>query len=118
MKVDSDLRRRLEELEQLLVQHRTSLRDTDRSDGNSADVRIDATLDRLRELTTALQREHADSDDPLSRVTMRLMLEDYAVVLSQLRASVSRAGQLLSSVEKTVVDGQRFVRRVSHRRSR
>jgi hypothetical protein len=115
---DSDLRQRLEELERLLVQHRPWFRDNSGNGVEAVDARIGRTLDRLRQLTTAMQRRNSDNDDPLDRVTMRLMLEDYAAVLSHLRASVRTAEQLLSSVATTVTDGHRIVRRQSKRRSR
>jgi transposase len=115
---DSDLRRRLDQLEQLLVQHEPWFRDNAGADGELVAARIHATLQRLRQFTTAMQRRTSDNDDPLDRVTMRLMLDDYAAVLSHLRASVRTAEQLLSSVEKTVTDGHRVVRREAKHRSR
>jgi hypothetical protein len=115
---DSDLRRRLEQLERLLVEHRPSFRDDTGDEVESTAARIDAVLQRLRQLTTAMQRRNADINDPLDRVTMRLMLEDYAAALSHLRASIRHAEHLLSSVAKTVTDAQRFVRLETKRRSR
>jgi hypothetical protein len=115
---ESDLRRRLEQLERLLVDYRPSLRDTAGDKAEATAARIDVMVQRLGQLTTAMQRRDSNISDPLDRVTMRLMLEDYAAVLSGLRSCVRGADQLLSSVERTVTDGQRFVRRESKRRSR
>ena len=115
---DSDLRQRLEELERLLVQHRPWYRDNSGNGVEAVDARIGRTLDRLRQLTAEMNRRPPDSHDPLDRVAMRLMLEDYAAVLSHLRASVHTAEQLLASVAKTVTDGHKIVRRESKRRPR
>ena len=115
MNHESDLRRRLEQLERLLVEYRPSFRDDTGDEAKVTAARIDVMVQRVRQLTTAMERRNSDINDPLDRVTMRLLLEDYAAVLSRLRASVRRADQLLSSVERTVTDGHRIARRESKR---
>ena len=110
---DPDLRKRLEQLEQLLVQYRPWFHDGTGDDVEAVTARIGTTLQRLLQLTAAMQRRDANGDDPpdaLESVTIRLMLEDYASVLSDLRAVVRSAERQLSSVAAVVHDGGRIVR--------
>jgi hypothetical protein len=95
---DRNVRNRLERLEQRLAQREP--------------------LQRLADLTAAMPRAYAEADDPLERVTMRLMLEDYMSMLSQFRATVRTAEEQLSSVAAVVTDGQRLVRGERKRQSR
>lgn len=117
MSHDSDLRERLERLEELLLRYRPWFQTGTEDDAERAASRSNTTFERLRHFATELQRNSPDDRlDTLDTVTIRVMLEDYASVLSHLRASVRTAGQQLSSVAAVVADGNRIVREERKRR--
>ena len=108
-----DLASRLEQLERVLQEWYATLR---RSDGDDAPLdrgamRMLATLARIKRLTALVHSSLVRPDpDALDRITMQLLLVDYANVVQELRASASGAAGTLKEAANVVADAERSLR--------
>ena len=120
MSHDLDVASRLEQLQRLLDQCRIPPGvDADpRPDAEFAVIRLDGFLTRIQHLTRELQSGLAQRHDAdaLDGVTIRLLLEDYAAAVRQLRASTTEAGRRLAMVAHVIGDGRRLIREERKRR--
>ena len=107
-----DLASRLEQLERVLQEWHATLR---RSDGDApldrGATRMLATLARIKRLTALVHSSLVRPDpDALDRITMQLLLVDYAHVIQELRASADGAAGTLKEAAKVVADAERSLR--------
>jgi hypothetical protein len=120
MSHDLDVASRLERLEQLLDQCRIpSAADAGRGpDAEAAVIRLEGLLNRIQRLAREVQSglAHRHDADALDGVTIRLLLDDYAAAVQQLRASTIDAGRRLAMVAHVIGDGRRFIREERKRR--
>ena len=107
-----DLASRLEQLERVLQESHATLR---RSDGDApldrGATRMLATLARIKRLTALMHSSLVRPDpDALDRITMQLLLADYASVIQELRASADGAAGTLKEAANVVADTARSLR--------
>jgi hypothetical protein len=108
-----DLASRLDQLERVLQESRATLRAADGEGAalNHSTTRMAAALERIKRFTalvrSSLVRSHPDAVD---RITIQLLLADYAEVAAELRASANRAAGTLKEAADAVADTERIVR--------
>jgi len=70
----------------------------------------DVPSGRIRELTSTLRQRPAETLDEIDAVTMRLLLNDYAVAVAHLRAVARASAARIDAASIPVRESQRFVR--------
>jgi hypothetical protein len=111
--VPEDVASRLERLERVLQEWREELHPSEHDDASpdSAGTRMAATLTRIKRLTALLQSSLVRPDpDMIDRITMQLLLADYADVVRELRASTNGAAHTLKEAANIVANAERIVR--------
>ena len=105
-----DINSRLEQLERVLVEWRTTVRAAGANGGadDPSGARAQATLTRIERLTEILRSStHRREPDALDRVTMQMLLEDYSEIVRGLRASADDAASRLKNVADFIADESR-----------
>jgi hypothetical protein len=94
---------RLRRLEQILSQPVPS-----GSQAADADARhAAAALERIRQLTLALEERAGEPADDVDTLAMRLLLNDYAFAVAQLRAVARDGGRRIDLAAGSIVDVRR-----------
>ena len=112
MTADAHSARRLQRLEQILAESKTtptasSLHDPDPARGHLSDV----PLERIVRLTSEL-REGAETDgDDIDRLATRLLLTAYAVAVAHLRAVARLAEQRIAAATTPIEETRLRIRR-------
>lgn len=106
---------RLRRLEQILADVKTSRPLVGAGAEDAATLHLESVpLERIRQLSELLQAP--DADDDVDRVTMRLLLNDYATAVAHLRAVSGDAAQRLDSATEPVNEVRRFLWREEKRK--
>ena len=106
---------RLIELERILAQITPARASEDETAGSVAAHLAGVPADRIRQLTSALQRGLKDTTDEIDVVTMRLLLNDYIVGVGHFRAIARTAASRMDKAAEIIGEGQRFVHREQKR---
>jgi hypothetical protein len=108
-----DVAARLEHLERLLQEWRGALHTSEHDDAspNHGERRMAPTLARMKSLTLLLQSSLVRPDaDLIDRITMQLLLADYAEVVHELRVSANGVARTLKEAAHIVANAERVVR--------
>jgi hypothetical protein len=113
-----DPTQRLIELERILAQSRLVTASGHEQAGSVTSHLAGVPVDRIRQLTSALQRGLDDTVDEIDAVAMRLLLNDFRIAVPHLRAIAQTAGARMDDAADLIREGQRFVRREQKLESR
>ena len=118
MSIPSHSHDRLAEIERILAQTTFAGASNDSSHDPAAVHLADVPTARIRELTRMLQHRPIEARDAIDAVAMRLLLNDYNVALTHLRAVAVVAASLVDGAAVPVKQTQRFLRLDDRRREK
>ena len=94
----SDSSRRLRRLEQILADAKVATVASSDGDTDPAETHVVVVpLDRIRRITAELQRAPDEDIDEIDAVAMRILLSDYSLTVSHLRAAARLAEQRVAA---------------------
>ena len=116
MSAADDLAERLLELDRILSHERAA---SFSGEGDPVSMHLDAVpSERIRELTSLLQRRAATGNDEIDAVAMRLLLNDYTAAVGHLRAVARLAATRIDDAAAPVREAQLFMKRDLRREER
>ncbi len=111
MSIARDPSSRLIELERILAESRIAVPSGDHEAGSVAAHLAAVPVERLRKMTSSLRAGLNDGLDDVDALTMRLLLNDYALGVAHLRAIAKTAAARMDEAADLIREGQRFVHR-------
>ena len=109
MRTADDLSERLLELDRILSRDRAA---SFGGDGDPVSLHLGAVpAERIRELTSLLERSATGGNDEIDAVAMRLLLNDYASAVGHLRAVARLAATRIDDAAAPVREAQLFMKR-------
>ena len=112
MSTARDPTQRLIELERILALSRPATASGHEQAGSVTSHHLaEVPADRIRQLTSALQCGLDDTVDEIDAVAMRLLLNDFRIGVSHLRAITQTAGAQIDDAADLIREGERFEQR-------